>query len=90
MTGGKQGVHAYAGAGGKGDHEVLDGEDQRNGGEGVFADAGDKDAVYNIIQRLNEHGDDERQRHIEDELFDRHRTHFVFLRDGLGGHRDLR
>ena len=90
QTAGKQGVHAYAGAGGKGDHEVLDGEDKRNGGEGVFADAGDKDAVYNIIQCLNEHGDDERQRHIEDELFDRHRTHFVFLRDGLGGHRNLR
>ena len=77
---GKQRVDADAGAGGKGDHQVLDGKRQRNGGQGVLADTGNKDAVHNIVKRLDHHREDERQRHLEDQLFDRHGPHFVFCR----------
>ena len=79
-----------AGAGGKGDHEVLNGEDQRNGGESILTDAGDEDAIDDIIKGLDEHGDDERQGHIKNELFDRHCPHFVFFWHGIDGHDDLR
>ena len=57
---GKQGIHTNTGAGGKGNHEVLNGEGQRYGSEGIFADAGNKNAIYNIIESLNKHGDNER------------------------------
>lgn len=90
QSAGKQGIHTHAGAGGKGDHEVLNGEGQRNGGEGILADAGDEDAIDDIIKGLDEHGDDERQGHIKNELFDRHCPHFVFFWHGIDGHDDLR
>ena len=79
---GEQRVHAHARAGRHADHEVLRRKGQRHRRERLFADAAHEHAVHNVVQRLDEHGNDHRQRHGDDQLSDGHRAHFVFLLHG--------
>ena len=55
QTAGKIGVYTNSSAHGKGNHQVLDGERQRNGGKRCFVHMTDKDAVHNVIKCLNQH-----------------------------------
>lgn len=55
QTAGKIGVYTNSSAHGKGNHQVLDGERQRNGGKRRFVHTTDKDAVHNVIKCLNQH-----------------------------------
>ena len=74
-----QGVDAYGGAGGQTDHQVLGGEGQRNGGERLLADAADEHAVHDVVQRLHQHGRDDGQGHIPDQLRNGHDAQLVFV-----------
>ena len=73
-----QRVHADARSHGNGDHEHLNRERERYGRERVLAQPGDKDAVDDVVERLREHGDHDRQRHAEQQPALGHIAHFVF------------
>ena len=76
----EQGPHAYAQAHRDGDHQVLDREGQPHGGEGVLADMGDEDAVYDVVQGLDQHGQHHRQGHGDQQTGNGHGAHLVLLR----------
>lgn len=57
----QQSVDSDGGAGSYGDHQVLDREHKGYGGQGVLIDLCDKGAVDNVVQGLDQHGDDDRQ-----------------------------
>ncbi len=53
---GQQGVDAHAGADADRDHDVLQGERQRNGGQGALADVGHENRVHHVVEGLHQHG----------------------------------
>ncbi len=79
---GHRGVDAHAEAGADGDHQRLHGECQRNGGQGVFTDLRHVDAVHNVVKRLNDHGDDHGQGHVEQQLSHGHGAQFIAVVSG--------
>ena len=74
-----QGVDAHRRTGGKADHQVLRRERQRHGGQRLLADAADEPAVHDVVQRLHQHGRDDGQGHIPDQLRNGHDTQLVFV-----------
>ena len=72
------GIDADAKADGNGVGKVLDGEHQRQGRHGVFADAGHKQAVHDVVQAVHQHGDDVGQRHGHQQ-----RQHRFFFHKGF-------
>ena len=87
---GKQGVDAHAQAHGKGDHQVLHGKTQGDGGEGVLADLGHEDAVHHVVQGLHHHGKHHGQGHVQQQPVHRLGAHAVFgFGSGLFVHVDL-
>ena len=80
----QQGIDAHAHAGGAADEQVLDGEGQGKGGDGGLGDPGDIDAVHDVVQRLDEHGDHQGQRHVYKEPADGPSAHLVALGKGFG------
>ena len=80
---GDQGVDAHAGAAGHGDHQGLEGKGQGDGGQGVLADLGHKDAVHDVVQGLDQHGDHHGDGHAEKQFAHRHDAHLVLGRGGL-------
>ena len=77
---GEQGVDAHAGARRHGDHQRLDRKGERDGGQGVFREHGDENAVHNVVKSLHQHGDHHGQGHIDQQPVDGHIAHFVPLR----------
>ena len=91
---GHQCIDADAKADGNGVEQVLHREDQREGRHGGFVDAGHKQAVHNVVQRVDQHGNDIGQRHRHQKREDRALFHkgVVHRRDLLssgGGCRGL-
>ena len=80
----QQGVDTHAHAGGTADEQVLDGEGQTQGGDRGLGDPGDIDAVHDVVQRLNQHGDHQGQRHVHKELADGPGAHLVAPGKGFG------
>ena len=76
---GDQGVDAHAHARGKADHQVLRREGQGNGVQRLLGNHADEHGVYNIIERLHQHGNYDGQRHGRNQLADGHYAHLVFL-----------
>ena len=58
---GQQGVDAHAGADAHGDHDVLQRERQRNGGQGALADMGHENRVHHIVEGLQQVGQKQRK-----------------------------
>ena len=58
--------------------QILHREGQRQGGNRAFGHLGHIDTVHNIIQRLNQHGNNHGQGHIHQELRYGHHAHLVF------------
>ena len=75
----EQGVDADGGADAAADDQILHRECQTQRRDGGFADVGNVDAVDDVIERLHQHGEDERKRHVHQQPCDRHGAHFVFL-----------
>ena len=82
---GQQGVDAHGGARAHGDHQVLEGERQTHGVQGVFADAGDEYAVHHVVQGLHQHGEHHGDRHAGQQAADGLNAHFVFLGSRTSG-----
>ena len=76
-TFGQKRVDADADADTEGDHQVLNGEGDGDGGERGLTDAGNENAVNDVVKRLHQHGCHHRQRHADQQLADGHRTHLV-------------
>ena len=74
----QQGVDADADTNGAADLQVLDGECQGQGGDGVLGHPGDVDAVDHVVQCLHQHGNDHGHGHVKQQLAHRHHAHFVF------------
>ena len=74
-----QGVDTHGGTGGKTDHQVLGGEGQGYGSQRLFADAADEYAVHDVIKRLHQHGRDDGQGHVPDQLGNGHNAQLVFI-----------
>ena len=72
------GIDADAEADGDGVGKILDREHQRQRSHGVFADAGHKQAVYNVVQTVHQHGNNIGQRHGYQQ-----RQHRFFFHKGL-------
>ena len=72
-------VHAHAKADGHGVDEILHRVDERERGHGVLTDLRDKEAVHDIIERVDQHGNDHGQRHGQQERQDLALLHKVFL-----------
>lgn len=64
----EQDVEPGAGAGGKRDEQQLHGEDDRQRGQPCGGVAGDKVAVDDVVDRLDEHCQHDRRRELEQEL----------------------
>ena len=75
---GEERVDADAGPGRDRDHDGLHRKNERDSRKRVFADSGNVHAVYNIIECLNHHGDDDGKGHPEQKSSDRKHAHFVF------------
>ena len=75
---GEQGVHTHGGARADGDHQVLQGEGQGDGGQGVLTQPGHEDAVHDVVQRLDQHGDHHGHRHAGQQSADGLNAHFIF------------
>ena len=58
---GNQRTDADAGAGAEADHDVLGREGQGQGRQAILRHAGDIDAVHDIVKRLHQHGQHDRQ-----------------------------
>ena len=76
---GQQGVDAHAGAGGHGDHQVLDRVSKGHGSQSRLADVGDEHAVHHVVQGLDEHRDHHRPGHGKEQAVDGHDAHLVLL-----------
>ena len=72
-------VDADGGAGGECHHDVLHRKCQRYGGERRFTQAGDIDAVDDVVKRLHEHGCRHWQCHADEQAANGRRAHLVFL-----------
>ena len=72
------GIDADTEADGDGVGKILDREHQRQRSHGVFADAGHKQAVYNVVQTVHQHGNNIGQRHGYQQ-----RQHRFFFHKGL-------
>lgn len=75
---GEQGVHAHGGARADGDHQVLQGKGQGDCGQGVLTEPGDENAVYHIVQGLDQHGDHHGDSHAGQQPPHRLDAHLVF------------
>lgn len=60
---GQQRVNADSGAAAEGDHQILQGEGQRDRVEGVLAELGHENTVNHIVKSLHQHGDHHGNRH---------------------------
>ena len=78
QTAGEQGVDAHAGAHRHGDHQVLHREGQRDRIQRVLAQLGHKITVYHIVARLDQHGNDHGNCHVQEQLVLGHDAHFIF------------
>ena len=65
---GEQGVDAHGGAGAEGDHQVLQGEGQGHGVQGILAELGHEDAVHHVVEGLDQHGDHHGDGHAGQQL----------------------
>ena len=74
---GQQGVHAYANAHPKSDLQILHGKGQAQSRHRALGNLGHIDAVYGIVQGLDQHGNDHGQGHVHQQFSHRHRAHFV-------------
>ena len=74
---GNRGVDADAQAGADGDHQRLHWESQGNRSQRVLTDLGDIDTVDDVVERLDHHGDDHGQRHVEEQAADGHGAQLV-------------
>ena len=74
---GDDGAYPHPGAYPHGDHHILEGEGQRDGGEGVFAEAGHEHGVHRVVQRLHQHGDHHGQAHHRQELSHGHGAQLI-------------
>ena len=72
---GHQCAHAHARAGAQADQDILGREGQGQGRETVLRHLSHIDAVHHVIQRLDEHGEHHRHRHLQQELSLRHLAH---------------
>ena len=75
---GDHGVDADTKADGDGVGKVLDGVYQREGGHGVLADLRHKQAVHDVVQGVDQHGDHVGQRHGQQQ-----RQHGAFFHKGI-------
>ena len=75
---GEQGVDTHAGADAHGEHHVLQRKGQRDGGQSVLTDTGDKDRVHHVVQCLHQHGDHHRDAELDQQRVDIHGAHDVF------------
>ena len=82
---GEQGVHAYAGTAADGEHEVLQGEGQGDGVQGVLSKFRHPEAVHHVVQSLKEHGGHHGQGHGGQKPSHGHDAHLVFTRRDGGG-----
>ena len=78
---GEHGIHADSRTNAHGNGEILQGEGQRNGVEGILADPRHEDAVHHIIKGLHHHGDHHGDRHAGKQPADGHGAHLI-LRQG--------
>lgn len=67
----EQDVEPGAGAGGERDEQQLHGEDDRQRGQPLGGIAGDKVAVDDVVDRLDEQRQHDRRRELEQELENR-------------------
>ena len=74
---GEQRVHAHRRAGGEPDHQVLGREGQRHRRQRRLVVARHEEAVHHVVQRLHQHGQYHRQRHVDNQLGDGHDAHLV-------------
>ena len=70
----EQAVDTGSHTGGKGDHQHLEGERQGNRGQPVRVEAGNKNAVDNIVQCLDDHGDHDRHADLGNQAAHVHRS----------------
>ena len=82
---GQQGIDAHAGADAHGDHDVLQRERQRNGGQGALADVGHENRVHHVVEGLHQHGYHHRHAELDEQRVDVHGTHDVFPLTGGRG-----
>ena len=75
---GDHGVDADAKADGNGVGKVLDGVYQTEGGHGVLTDAGHKQTVHDVVQRIDQHRKDVGQCHGQQQ-----RQHGLFFHKGF-------
>ena len=73
----QKGVDAHPRTRGDGDHQVLHREGEAHRVEGVFADAGDEKAVYDIIQGRHQHTEHNRRGHGHQQAVHRQDAHLV-------------
>ena len=68
-----------AGACAEGDHQVLQGEGQGHGIQGILADLCHEHAVHHIVAGLDQHGDHHGDRHVGQQPSDGQHAHLVLL-----------
>ena len=71
---GQHGAEAHPGAGAEGDHQRLDGVGVGQGQKGRVADAGDVDAVHQVVHRLHQHGEHNGPGHVDHQPSHGHRA----------------
>ena len=75
----QQRVHAYADAHGEANLQVLHRECQGQRRDGTLGNLGYIDAVHHIVKRLHQHGNDNGQRHVQQQLANGHNAHLIFF-----------
>ena len=75
---GEQGVQTHGSDHANGDHQKLDGIYKRGGSQGRFRQTRHKNAVYDVVQRLDEQRQHQRYRHGVQQGADGHFRQFVF------------
>ena len=78
----QQGVHAHADTGGKADLHILYRERQPQRCHGTFGNLGHINAVHHIVHSLDQHRNNHRQCHRQQQLAHRHHAHFILPRVG--------
>ena len=76
---GQKGIDAHTGSGGHCNQQVLDGECHGDSSEGRLVNHGYKYAVHDVVQRLDQHGDDHWQGHGDQQPLNGHGAHLIFL-----------
>ena len=77
---GHQGVDAHPETHGERDEQVLHREGHGYRRERVFTDAGYKNTVHHVIKGLHQHGYHYGNAHVQQQPFDRHYAHYIFLK----------